>query len=309
MSCPTPLICGSQGVTTGPTLSTIIGDILAAGGVIGTIVSAVKLVLASVLPSGIFTILGITAPYAVWAGAVVGALVAFATVFLFYDSRCLSNPDTMKACSAGVIQTIVPAFSSATDYLFPFTAMHDRIDVIVKCQYWPLVVANSQFVECNTDPDTSPMLRCYYKTSEVCAAGEGATIGAGIGVVGGILLGVLAGAAIGCATVILCIFALIVALIVAAAVVLVAALTGGLIGKAAAGTNPPTSSDGNVLMVADYVSTCGGLLTSGDDDGSRVYWFVNTTIQHGSSSAPQPFDHTDPDANLIPDACPTCAGG
>jgi hypothetical protein len=309
VTCPTPLTCGSQGVSNGPTLSTIISDILAAGGAIGTLVSAIKVVLASVVKlGGTFSLLGLTAPYAVWFGAVVGALVTYATVVLFYAERCLDNPATLKSCSAGVIQAVIPAFNSATDELFPFTAMHDRVDVVVKCEYWPLVVTNSLFVECNVDPDTSPMIRCYYKTSAVCAAGLGSTIGGGVGVVGGILLGVLAGAAIGCATVILCIFALLAALIIAAVTVLVAALVGGLIGQAAAGgSNPATASDGTVLTVGDYVSTCGGVLTSGDDDGSRVYWFVNTTILHGKSSGSAPFDHSDPDCNLIPDACPTCA--
>jgi hypothetical protein len=185
--------------------------------------------------------------------------------------------------------------------------MHDRVDVVVKCEYWPLVELNSQFVECNTDADASPMLRCYYKTSAVCLAGLGSLIGALLAVVPGILAGVAIAATIGCVAtaVILCIIALIVALVIAAAIVLIGACLGGL-DTMTTPPNPPTASDGTVLMVGDYVTTCGGLLTSTDDDGSRVYWFVDTTIQHGKSIGSAPFSHTDPDANLLQDGCGIC---
>jgi hypothetical protein len=251
------------------------------------------------------TILGVTAPAAVWLAAVAGALITFAVVVDFYRVRCLSNPDTLAACSAGVIETLVPAFNSATDELFPFTAMHDRVDVVIKCIYWPLSVVAAGFVQCNIDPLSSPILRGYYKSSKVCDAGLGSTIGGVAGVVGGIIAGAAIAAAIGCATIILCIFACLIALIVAAVAVLVGALIGGQIGKAAAGDSSPTSSDGSALMQGNYVTTQGGLLTSGDDQGARVYWFVETTTLHGVSAVSSPFSHTDPDVNLVPDACPT----
>ncbi len=314
MTCPIPApTCGAQGIS-GPssTISSVLSTILNIGSTAGTLATIISFILLTVkhtvVAPGLISILGITAPLAVWLAAVVGALVTWGTVFGFYYERCLGNPDTEAACSAGVIEDTVPAFNSSTDELFPFTAQHNRVDVVVKCMYWSLITNNAAWVWCNDDPDTSPMARCYYKTSDVCGAGLGATIGGGVGVVGGILLGALAGAAIGCATVILCIFAILAALLIAAAAVLVAALAGGQIGKAVAGSSSPTSSAGNTLMVGDYISTCGGLLTSGDDNGSRVYWFVNTTIQHGSSSGSTPFDHTDPDMNLNPDACPSCSG-
>lgn len=301
MMCPTQPTCGSQGVTSQSSLSGVLSDlsgIFAVLGAIGTFAGFVG-------KDSIVTILGIAAPGAVWIGAVIGALVTFAIVFDFYRLRCLSHPDTLHACTAGVVEQLVPAFSSASEDIFPFTAQHDRVDVVVKCVYWPLVQVNAAFVECNSDPDTSPILRGYYHNPAVCAAGLGSAIGAGVGVVGGILLGVLAGAAIGCATIILCLFALLIALIVAAVVVIVAAIAGGLIGRAAAGgTTGPTADDGNTIHSGDYVTTQGGLLTSGDDDGSRIYWFVDQTTLHGHSTFSSPFDHTDPDANLTMDGCP-----
>jgi hypothetical protein len=212
-----------------------------------------------------------------------------------------------------VIQRIVPAFSSATDQIFPFTAMHDRIDVVVKCVYWFLVENNAAMVICNTDPDMSPILRGYYKSNKVCGAGVGAIVGAAIGAAVGIFLGVLAGGAIAsiacgpfawlCAIIVV-ILAVLVALVVAVACVLAGAFAGGQIGRAAASGGPPAADDGSILMISDYVTTSGGLLTSGDDDGARVYWFVSKTTLHGASLLPSPFSHTDPDTNLLMDACP-----
>ncbi|MGA2418826.1 MAG: hypothetical protein ABSG69_01980 [Candidatus Acidiferrum sp.] len=253
------------------------------------------------------TIFATTAPLLVWVAALAGALIALGTVFGFYYERCLSKPDTEAACSAGVVEDTVPAFNSTTDTLFPFTAQHNRVDVVVKCTYWSLLTTNAAWVWCNTDPDKSPMIRCYYKTSAVCDAGLGATIGGAAGAFLGTLIAATVGAAIGCATVILCIFAILVALLIAAAAVLVASFAGGQIGRQLAGSSSPTTAAGNTVMVGDYITTCGGSLTSGDDNGSRVYWFVDTTIQHGSSSASAPFDHTDPDTHLNPDACPSCS--
>ena len=301
MMCPPQPTCGSQGVSVSSSLSGVLSDlasVLTALGAVGTVATLLGKL-------GIITILGVSAAAAIWIAAVIGAILAFATVFDFYRLRCLSHPDTLAACSAGVIQQLIPAFNSASDDVFPFTAQHDRVDVVVKCKYWPLVQVNAAFVECNTDPDTSPILRGYYHNAAVCAAGLGSTIGAGVGVVGGILLGALAGAAIGCATIILCLFALLIALIVAVVTVIVAAVIGGDIGRAAAGGQPgPTADDGNTLHSGDYVTTKGGLLTSGDDDGSRIYWFVDHTTLHGHSTESSPFDHTDPDTNLTMDACP-----
>jgi hypothetical protein len=252
-----------------------------------------------------FTFGVVTAPMIVWLAAVAGALLTFGAVLLFYLDRCGSH-DTAQGCSAGVVQGAVPSFNSTSDDLFPFTAMPDRLDVVVKCDYWGIVSSNAAWIWCNNDTDSSPMTRCYYKTEQVCEAGLGATIGAGVGALAGILVGAAVGAAIGCATIVFCILAILVALLVAAAVVLFGAFMGGQIGKANAAPGSITATDGNVVLIGDYVTTCGGLLTSGNDNGARVYWFVDKTVQHAPSMAPQPYSHTDPDANLNPDACPSC---
>lgn len=298
MMCPPQPVCGSQGVTTGSSIGTVLGDLgwlFGAVGTAGTLIGFLG-------KTAIFTLWGISAATVIWLAAIAGALITFAVVFDFYRLRCLSHPDTRRSCSSGVVEQLVPAFNGTTSQLFPFTAQHDRVDVVVKCVYWPLVVNNAAFVHCNSDPDSSPILRGYFHNAQVCAAGLGSTVGAGVGIVAGILLGCLAGIAIGCATVILCIFAILLALIVAAVTVLVAALIGGQIGMAAAGSSAPTAS-GNAIQSGDYITTKGGLLTSGDDDGARVYWFVDPATLHGHSALPSPHDHTDPDMNLIPDAC------
>lgn len=305
MTCPRQPTCGSQGTTSSSSTSGVLSDIAWLLGLVGTVTTVVGLFGKTAL----FTLLGISAPVVVWIAAVAGALITFAVVLDFYRLRCLSHPDTLAACSAGVVERVVPSFGSATDELFPFTAMHDRIDVVVKCVYWFLVENGAAFVQCNIDTDTSPILRGYYKSAKVCGAGLGSTIGAGVGAVVGTFLGVLAGGAIaslacGPFAWLCLILAVLVALIVAAVCVLIGALAGGQIGKAAASGGPPAADDGSVLSASDYVTTKGGLLTSGDDDGARVYWFVTMTTLHGRSAAAPPFSHRDPDDNLLMDACP-----
>jgi hypothetical protein len=284
--------CGQQDTTVDKDLTTILLII----GIIGTLVSVAKgseAIAAWLVAQGVA--LGI--PLA----AVGGALIAFGIVLVMFYNRC-STPRGVDACSSGVINEIVPSFDSGVDQFFAFTAMHDRIDVVIKSGYWHLA-QNNIFVRCSGHADQSPMIAGYFYSKEVCNAGTGAVIGGIAGVAGGILLGILAGAAIGCATVILCIFALIVAAIVAAVVVIAAAVAGGQIGRAAGGESEP-SADGTALRVGDYVTTPGNLLNVEFLDGARAYWFVRTATLHGQSSGVPPFSHTDPDANLNPDACP-----
>jgi hypothetical protein len=309
MTCPRQPTCGPQGVTTGPSTSTVLSDILALLGLVGTISSVVALLEKTKL----VTILGVSAPAVVWIAAVAGAVITVAEVIDFYRLRCHNNPPTLSACSAGVIERLVPSFNSTADEFFPFTAMHDRIDVVVKCVYWSLVETNAALVICNTDPDTSPILRGYYKSDKVCGAGAGAVAGGLVGAVGGIFLGVLLGgliasAACGPLAWLCLILAVLVALIVAAVCVLIGALAGGQIGKLAAGEDPPAADDGSILSQMDYVTTSGGLLTSGDDEGARIYWFVTGTTLHGRSELTPPYSHVDPDAALKKDACPTVTG-
>src|SRR5205085_634041 len=187
--------CGPQGKPTDDVLTVI----LAVLGLAGTIFGLVK----ALSTTTIWTFLGISAPVGVWLAAAAAALAAEVTVFVFYYKRCLENPVGLAACSAGVVNGIEESFNSAADELFPFTAMHDRVDVVVKSMYWFLVQNGAFFIKCAGDALGSPMIQSFYESDEACGAGLGSAIGGGIGAVGGILLGVLAGAAIGCATIIL----------------------------------------------------------------------------------------------------------
>ena len=310
MACGRQPTCGSTGANIAPTVSSVISDINWIIGIIGTIATVVGFLKKL---GDLITVLGVSAPAAVWIGGVAGALITIAFVADFWNKRCLSMPDSQTSCSAGVIERTVPAFSSATDQIFPFTAMHDRIDVVVKCMYWFRVENFAAFIFCNTDSDMSPMLRCYYKSATVCAAGAGSTVGAIVGgiagaflgaFVGGLIVGAAVCAASGPYYLICLIVAVIVAAIIAAVCALIGAFAGGQIGKATASDPGATADDGSVLMQGDYVTTQGGLITSGDDQGARVYWFVKMTTLHGRSTSHSPFDHTDPDAVLTMDACP-----
>ena len=92
----------------------------------------------------------------------------------------------------------------------------------------------------------------------------------------------------------------------AAIITLIGAGIGGGIAGGIAGTDEPLSDDGgNVLQEGDYVSSFGKLITYGEADGARVYWFVERTVLHGHSTGSPQFSYTDPDANLTEDACPS----
>ena len=284
--------CGRQDATLDNDLTTILlllGILLTAIGAITQAADIAKWLIAQGVTLGI--------PLA----AVGGALAAWAVVVIMVLNRC--NPTAgVQECAAGVVNEIVPSFNNTVDDIFTFTAIHDRVDLVVKSRYWHLV-QNNVFVRCAGDPQQSPLLAAFYYSKEVCNAGTGAIIGGAVGIIPGVLLGVLAGVAIGCATVILCVLALIVAAIVAAAIVVAAAVAGGQIGKAVGGSSQP-SADGRELAVGDYITTIGNLLNVGYLDGARGFWWVTDTTLHGRSTGVPPFSYTDPDANLNPDACP-----
>ena len=292
--------CGSQG----PHVPTSLAAWLVIIGAASTLANIAKAVYGAASGQAATWTVIVSAPAGVWLGAIVGAAAAFVLVFSFWYTRCLSSPEALDGCSAGVINGAVPSFSSTSEQVLAFNAQHDRVDVVVKSTYWDLLETNASWIFCAGDRDESPLIHSYYKDPDVCAAGLGATIGAGVGVVGGILLGCLAGAAIGCATVILCILAILVALIVAAATVIVAAVIGGQIGRAVVRGTAPSASTGEALRTGDYVTTKGSIVALDDDNGARVYWFVTDTTLHGRSAGSPEFSFHDPDANLNPDACP-----
>jgi hypothetical protein len=281
MACENPDIrivkCGDQ-LGVADSVSTPFGKIGAVFGVVGTAIGVVT------------TIVTITekllAVVAALGGATVsGALVGLATVIFFIVligmyalDRCIQG-EGVSDCVAGAISTIVGSFSSAWDELFPFTAMHTRVDVIVKSRFWLKVEQNNAFVHCTNDTaeHRSEILRCYYFTNSVCQAATGSQIGAIPGAVAGVIAAAIVAAAIGCATVILCLFALLLAAIVAAIAVLVGALIGGQIAKANATDTSPSSTTGTVLTVGDLVTVNGNMKRRDEDQKANIFWFAGQT--------------------------------
>jgi hypothetical protein len=306
MADPKPF-CGQQTQSSKSILDTILGVFTIVSSAWGVYTAASSIVKAGMDAASVFTVFGISfSAYAV--SALIGAAITVLVVIVFVIDRCGSKGGA-AGCAAGVIERMIPSFASASDYLFPFTAMHDRADVVVKSSYWHVVANNAQFVDCGPDSQTSPLLHCFYKSDEVCRAGAAAIAGAIIGAVVGVIAGAAIGAAIGCATIILCIIALLVALIVAVVCVLIIAAVSAWLALAAGPNTSPTSSGGSTLKVGDYVTAKGNLIVHSSMDGAIAEWFTTDTTLHGSSMSGEgpggsaPFPFTDPDTNLVPDAC------
>lgn len=302
---------GSAGDTRLATLIALASGVLGLVGGLGTLLGWFSNPAAHI----VFT----AGPYAfttaIVAGSAAGALLTAGFVFVSALDR-LRSREGKKACYAGVADLFVPAFDSGWDTVFPFTAQHDRVDVVVKPMYWNLVeLPPSEYVYCNSDSLQSPVLRTYYYSDKIEGAMIGAMVGAAAGAIGGFIVGLLAGVAIGCAGgPILCALAFLVALIVAAAIVLAAAFAGGNIGRAVAGSDSPTGSPAGgsgsqELSRGDYVSINGNLVVYPEDNNAIISWWEESTDVHGRSSSGEgvgggsPFNFTDPRDNLEPDTC------
>jgi hypothetical protein len=281
----------------------IISILISFGGGVGTIVGF--------LGKGVVTIIGISAVASIWIAAAFAAAICIIVPWVSYYNNCQSKPEGLRnACMAGVVNNIVPSFDTVAE-LFPFTAQHDRTEVVVKSAYWDLLALSAGYIFCANDEDESPYVNCFYYSDQACGAGLGSAIGATVGAIGGLIIGALVGGAIVgaacCATIILCLICLLVILLVIAIVVAIAAigsLIGGQIGKAAAGSDDPSADDNTTLHVGDYVTVKGNLFLNGNMNNARTYWFVESTTLHGASTNTSPFSHRDPDANLTMDACP-----
>jgi hypothetical protein len=211
------------------------------------------------------------------------------------------------------VNAIVESFSDTLQQVFPFTAMHDRVELVTKSRFWDIVESSGAYVHCTDEgtPRRSAIMRCYFYSAEVCAAETGSQMGAGVGAVGGIIAGAAIAAAIGCATVILCIFALILAFLVAVVAALVGALIGGQIGKAASDNSVPSSSAGAPLAIGDLVTINGQRSRREYDNGAWVMWWVSSAATHGraaDSVASNPFSYCDIDEQLQDDSCPLPVG-
>ena len=305
-NCPPKPAPGSTGASTDDIATTI----LAILGIIGTIGSVIGIIVKST-EVGTIPILGTTGAGvgSIGLSAVAGAAAIVITSLAFWYDRCLSDPDGQNSCSAGVVDEIVPAFDDAVGYVFPFTAQHDMIGVVVQCQFWPLLQQSAGFIHTNPT-DNSPQFRCYFYNDAVCATQAGAFVGAVVGGIAGIVVGIIVGAALGCAGTgplyFFCLLlACIIAAIIAAVLALIGALAGGSIAHAAAGDTSPTTDDGGNPGIGDYLTTCGKTIIYGGEDHARIYWLVEHSALHGHSQAPasQQWVHADPDDNMPIDTC------
>jgi hypothetical protein len=292
--CPSMPSPGAQGGApdTPPTLATAIAVFATAliGGIFGL---GLYVFIAAIHPIVALVVLE------VWAIIVVAAAVGF--IYVFFRKRC-SQPAGETKCIAGVVNNVIPAFSSWTDILFPFTAMHDRIDLVTRCQYWPLVTAGAAFVEASPK-DGSPILQVFVFNDEVCNAVIYAFVG---GVIGGLLFG-SAGALVAapiCSIPPLCSLALLVVFLVSLLGVFLGQLIGGNIAHLTT-RFPPTTP---VVPKGEYFAAQGTLIVDDDLKGAVIMWFADSTATHGSSNdvsgLTTGFSHTDPDINFNPDSCP-----
>jgi hypothetical protein len=285
----------------------VIGSLISAAIAIGGAIGSIKVVggvITIVNSSGatVVTLVGATA-----GGALAGLVTAVALIImigLFVDDRCLGDKG-LAECASGVVTGVLDSFDSALDELLPFSAMHDRVDLLAKSRFWDAIEDGEAFVFCTEQetPRRSELLRCYFYDSRVCGAAQGALFGGIAGGVGGIIAAAAIAAAIGCATLILCLFALLLAVLVAAVAVLVGALIGGQIGKAVSTDNDPTAATGEAIAVGQLVTVRGNMVRREYDNAANVLYFARQADFHGMSISPQPFSYCEIDDELDDDGC------
>lgn len=294
--------CGDPSSSPTPT-TTVIDIITAISAIGGAIAGAVKFFGEAQAIAAFFG-------GAAGAGAVAGALGAIFVIIavgIHAHDRCIQG-DGNRVCVAGVISHLENSFSSVSDEILPFTAMHDRVDVVVKSRFWDIVEDSNAFVHCTDHefPQRSEIQRCYYFEPRVCEAAQAGVVGAALGGAAGVAAGAAIAAAIGCLTIVLCIVALIVAALVAATAALIGAFIAGQVAKTAAGDTDPTSSGGQPVVVGDLVSVRGNRKLREHDENAGVLWWVSQTDLHGriSDGASRPFTYCDVDDELTSESCP-----
>jgi hypothetical protein len=248
-------------------------------------------------------------------GAAIGLLAVLAVMLLislYMFDRC-NQPDGLPQCIAGCVSNIRECFSSTWEYVFPFAAIPNRVDVTVKSFFWDFVELNNSYVYCTNEPfpRLSEIMHCYYYTPRVCNAGAGALIGAATAGIAGVLAGAAVAAAIGCATVVLCVFALILAAIIAVAAALLGAFAGGNIAQAASDDSPPADGSGHAVATGMFVTLNGNMVQLQEDNKANCLWWTRDTSIHGmiTSGAHQPFSYCDIDEQFDMDACARVDGG
>lgn len=285
--------CGAAAGDAG-TVATPLGNIWALLLIAGTIISVLG---STGTIKAIIAFLGTSAPVA---GGFVAGVIALAIVFSYGMDRCNTIVCEQK-CVSGVIHDITPPDFNA---VVPYTAIHTRVDVIVKSAYWDTVEQNLAKVFCTESdpPRRSEILRCYYYTDKVCAVIVGAEIGAALGLIAGLALAaILLGAC--AALLILCI--ILAALLVAVAVFGGAALGGYIAGETSDPLQNPSDSNGTTLVTGALVSVTGNLCIRDEDEHANVFWWVSMTNPHGiiSSSLTLPYSYCELEEELPEDTC------
>lgn len=300
--------CGEISVSEEP-INEFIGWISIIFTIIGIITTILKYEAAATFVSWLVGLLGI------WAGAIlagiIGAGAVILVVYLYHKDRCTPQ-DSPLVCVAGVVQNIVQELNGVLEYLFPFTTMHDRIDLVVKSTYWDLVESNAVKVFCTEeDPSTfrtSEIIRCYYFTPRVCSIVSGALVGAVVGGIVGVAIGAaIAVLVIGCATVVLCLLAILAAMAIAAVAALLGAAAGGAAVLLTSDNENPSDSSGTVIGIGNLITVNGNILTREYDEGANVIWWVTNSALSGNAPdgiASNPFSYCDINEIFPMDSCP-----
>src|SRR4051794_32628111 len=152
--------CGNAAADVSPAPLTTLLEIIGILGVIATIIGAIAKL---EVVNGVIMIGSVAVGSAAAGGAIAGAAAAIAVIVIiavFAFDRCLQG-DGRPECVAGVVDVVEDSFSSASDEIFPFTAMHDRVDLIAKSFFWDVIESGEAFVFCTPDPHprTSEIMR------------------------------------------------------------------------------------------------------------------------------------------------------
>lgn len=250
------------------------------------------------------------------ASAVLAGLATIFTISVFADNRC-SLPGKslyyeskgLSECIAGVVYEIVEGFSDWVEEIFPFTAMHDRIDLVVKSKFWATVEDSAEKVYCTGEyPYRSVIMRCYYYDRRVCNAVKGALLGAGVSFLPAVVVGAAIAAAL-CTSGILCLLGIVLAALAAIIIVLAGAATGGQIGKGnEISDDSPLAEDtegkSEEISVGDYLTVRGNMVPRSFDGNANVIWWVSHTNLHGKAGADlrRPFSYCEIDGEFV-DSC------
>jgi hypothetical protein len=244
-------------------------------------------------------------PEAAAAGYLAGAIAGFiawvvimAIIVGTVIDRCADVKGLSMCASGAVLHIEESGPHSAAETFFPFTMMHDRVDVVTQSSSWENIEQDEAFVFCTPDPPprTSEILRCYVKDPQICAAGGGAIVGGIAAGLPAVVFAALTAAAIGCATLLFCILAILIAILIVVIATLFGAFVGSQIGRAASEDRSPREEF--MINLGDYVRVLGNLVQRGFDGDANVLWFTATIEPSGPALS---TSHCE--LNTQPDLC------